>query len=43
MPDRWSNLPPQELQDLVDFLIDSTGGGGGNAAGGGNASGGNGG
>jgi cytochrome c oxidase subunit 2 len=44
MPDRWSNLPPQELEQLVDFLIDSTGGAGaGGNAGGGNASGGNGG
>jgi mono/diheme cytochrome c family protein len=21
MPNRWSNLPPQELDDLVDFLV----------------------
>lgn len=26
MPNRWSNLPPQELQQLIDFLVDSTGG-----------------
>lgn len=26
MPNRWSNLPPQELQQLIDFLVDSTAG-----------------
>ncbi len=33
MPNRYSGLPPQDLQDLIDFLVDSTGGGngGGNA------------
>jgi mono/diheme cytochrome c family protein len=38
MPDRWSNLPPNELQDLVDFLVDSAGGasGSGGAQAGGN-------
>jgi hypothetical protein len=41
MPERWANLPPQELQDLIDFLVDSAAGGGGN--GGGNAGGKNGG
>ncbi len=32
MPNRWSNLPPQELEQLIDFLVDSTAGnsGGGN-------------
>lgn len=25
MPNRWSNLPPQELQQLIDFLVASTG------------------
>jgi len=38
MPNRWSNLPPQDLQDLIDFLVDSSGGGGANG-GGGNAGG----
>jgi len=42
MPNRWSNLPPQELQDLIDFLVDSSGGGGGGANGGGGNAGGNG-
>jgi len=27
MPNRWSALPPQELEQLIDFLVDSTGGG----------------
>jgi len=26
MPNRWSNLPPQELEQLIDFLVDSTSG-----------------
>lgn len=37
MPNRFSNLPPQDLQDLIDFLVNSargTGGGGGNGGGG---------
>ncbi len=29
MPNRFSNLPPQELEDLIDFLIDSAAGGSG--------------
>jgi hypothetical protein len=36
MPNRWSNLPPQELEQLIDFLVDSTSGG----SGGGNGNGG---
>jgi mono/diheme cytochrome c family protein len=37
MPDRWSNLPQQELEQLIDFLVDSTGeGNGGGNGGGGN-------
>lgn len=27
MPNQFSGLPPQDLQDLIDFLVDSTGGG----------------
>ncbi len=30
MPNRWSNLPPQELEELIDFLVDSTSGNSGN-------------
>jgi hypothetical protein len=41
MPNRWSALPPLELEQLIDFLVDSTGGG--NGSGGGNAGGQNGG
>ena len=26
MPNRWSNLPPQELEQLIDFLVNSTSG-----------------
>jgi mono/diheme cytochrome c family protein len=29
MPNRWSNLPQQELQDLIDFLVSATEGNGG--------------
>jgi len=36
MPNRWSALPPQELEQLIDFLVDSTSGG----SGGGNGNGG---
>jgi mono/diheme cytochrome c family protein len=36
MPNRWSALPPQELEQLIDFLVSSTGGGNGGNAGGGN-------
>ena len=30
MPNRWSNLPPKELDQLVDFLVDYATGPGGN-------------
>lgn len=30
MPNRWSNLPPKELNDLVDFLVTYAAGPGGN-------------
>ncbi len=36
MPNRWSALPPQELEQLIDFLVESTSGG----SGGGNGNGG---
>jgi mono/diheme cytochrome c family protein len=36
MPNRWSNLPPQELEDLIDFLVDSAEGGGNGGGNGGN-------
>jgi len=36
MPNRWSNLPPQELEQLIDFLVDATGGNGGGNSGGSN-------
>jgi mono/diheme cytochrome c family protein len=29
MPNRYSSLPPQELEELIDFLVDSTSGNGG--------------
>jgi cytochrome c oxidase subunit 2 len=33
MPNRFSALPPQDLQDLIDFLVNSTGGGSGGGQG----------
>ena len=39
MPNRWSNLPPQELEQLVDFLVQATGGGNGGGSAGGNGGG----